>query len=736
MKPGKFFAAGQELLIDKRLGKGGEGEVFSIRNMPGFAVKVYFPAFVAEREFKIKAMVEQSLADTAKMVAFPQQVVVDERGSFAGFVMRIVEKHKEIHELQTPGSRQQHFPKADYRFITRAALNVARIFAGVHSIGNVVIGDINERGVLVATDAQVALIDADSFQVKLKGQTYPCTVGVPEYTPPELQGRSLRSIERTVDHDAFGLAICLFRLLCMDRHPFSGRFKGQGDMPLEKAIEEFRFAYSARDTGMMPPPGSIRMDDFPREVSLLFEDAFSRDRLGKRPSAKTWIEALTHLEKSLRPCNVNKLHWFSSAAKDCPWCRMEREHGRSLFFDVDLASFTVGGDRINPASGYVLDLAALLSSINSVAIPQDISIPIPQVSIQPKPSKAAEEARSNKGLVPLIRLAGAGAIGGAIYGFASGLPGLLAIAIAAVGGWIATRQPSHTGALVAEYRKRATILVAHVEKLQRQAPLDKVLAKKAEALSAIDEFKALSSQFGGIRSTYDKQRRKNQLEQYLAQFRIRGSGIKKLRSSDVAQLASFGFSTALDAHLRDVQTVHGIGPVKAGSIEAWVRALETKFQFKVAYTQQDQNNIQKLQSEIIRKQQGIEERIKKLVIELRQEALVFERWRSTTDPDLVRFATHLAEAASDLRYVGEAIPPMPSVAPMPVSRITPARAHTPASASTVSRFAATPVNPGQAPTCPNCASRMVKRMASRSRNSRHPFWGCSRYPSCKGTRPI
>lgn len=38
---------------------------------------------------------------------------------------------------------------------------------------------------------------------------------------------------------------------------------------------------------------------------------------------------------------------------------------------------------------------------------------------------------------------------------------------------------------------------------------------------------------------------------------------------------------------------------------------------------------------------------------------------------------------------------------------------------------------GAAPPCPKCGRQMVRRM---SRRSHHAFWGCSRYPFCRGTR--
>jgi len=39
------------------------------------------------------------------------------------------------------------------------------------------------------------------------------------------------------------------------------------------------------------------------------------------------------------------------------------------------------------------------------------------------------------------------------------------------------------------------------------------------------------------------------------------------------------------------------------------------------------------------------------------------------------------------------------------------------------------------PACPDCQGTMVKRIAKRGASVGKEFWGCSRYPVCKGTRP-
>ena len=40
--------------------------------------------------------------------------------------------------------------------------------------------------------------------------------------------------------------------------------------------------------------------------------------------------------------------------------------------------------------------------------------------------------------------------------------------------------------------------------------------------------------------------------------------------------------------------------------------------------------------------------------------------------------------------------------------------------------------PKKSPTCPRCNSQMVLRTAKKGANAGNQFWGCSRYPECKG----
>lgn len=46
------------------------------------------------------------------------------------------------------------------------------------------------------------------------------------------------------------------------------------------------------------------------------------------------------------------------------------------------------------------------------------------------------------------------------------------------------------------------------------------------------------------------------------------------------------------------------------------------------------------------------------------------------------------------------------------------------------------VRPTPSPSCPTCSGPMVRRESKRGPSAGNAFWGCKRFPSCRGTRPI
>ncbi|MEB2222852.1 hypothetical protein VDS21_07065 [Xanthomonas campestris pv. campestris] len=227
--------------LGKQLGKGGEGTVFEVEGRPDSAAKIYLAAVSSERADKLVAMAALRTAALDQLTAWPTDVLRQSDGKVCGFVMANLRASKDIHKLYSPKSRLAEFPQADWRLVVRAALNTARAFSVIHQAGHLV-GDVNHGGVRVSPDATVKLIDTDSFQISHQGRTFLCEVGVQDFTPPELHGKAFKQVTRTANHDNFGLAVLIFQMLMNGRHPFAGRYSGPGDMPIENAIPEFRYA--------------------------------------------------------------------------------------------------------------------------------------------------------------------------------------------------------------------------------------------------------------------------------------------------------------------------------------------------------------------------------------------------------------------------------------------------------------------------------------------------------------
>ena len=257
-------SAGRPLHVGSEIGSGGEGSVFELRDRSDLVVKLYHKTLEPDKASKIASMAKIANERLLKLAAWPTEPTRarSATGAIVGFTMPKIIGHKQAFSLYSPKLRLREFPKASWQFLIRSAANAARAFAVVHESGHV-IGDVNHGNLFIGERATVRLIDCDSYQVTINGSRWFCEVGTPTHQPPELQNiRTYKGVIRTPNHDNFGLAVIVFQMLFMARHPFSGRFLGTGEMPMERAISEYRFAYGANAAAnqMRRPPGvSISM---------------------------------------------------------------------------------------------------------------------------------------------------------------------------------------------------------------------------------------------------------------------------------------------------------------------------------------------------------------------------------------------------------------------------------------------------------------------------------------------
>lgn len=603
---------GTTVLLGDRLGKGGEGTVYSVERQTNLAAKIYRPELAASRRDKVLAMVTACWHSSTAFVAFPVDALHDPRtGAFVGFTMHKVGRHKAVHELYSPSSRKVAFPKATYPFLVRVVTNVARAVAGVHATG-CTIGDVNHSGFLVAQDATVMLIDSDSFQVSHAGKMYPCKVGVPEFTPPELQGQRLDQVVRTQNHDAFGLAVLAFYTLMMGRHPYAGRFSGPGDMPLERAITEYRFAYSARRaaTGMDPPPDVPTLGDLPMPLADAFERAFGPAGAHARPTAAEWASLSHKSEAELVACRQNAGHHFFRPAASCPWCRMEQAHPGFLAFPPTIQSAVAGTTPINLGQ-----LIALVRGVPDPGQAPNLASIMPQV---PEPAPSTNAVIARRARRKRWTLGGLGIGLGLALLNAGGNATLFGLVASVAGGIFAFRAPEENKAISDTIQKGRLLWRDAEEAFRRSAGNEHFRKLREEAETRIRELQLLPGEEKRRLSELDAKRREMQLKHYLERFPIERAKIKGIGDARKLTLRSYFIETAADINRRQIEAIPGFGPATAQALVNWRLTIESKFQFDPRQPVNPQD-IAAVKSDVAQRTSNAERRLKQLAALLQNE---------------------------------------------------------------------------------------------------------------------
>jgi len=346
---------------------GGEGDVYNVEGNPNLVVKVYNDKKRSNKQAyktlikKIQAMCDICDDTIMGRAGWPQQIVYSNNQP-VGFTMNKIKHCNTLHQLTDTLDRKEKFLDNNWKYSILVAYNLAIAVHTLHSKG-VVIGDINESNFLIGnrtiaeqqgiTDFEsngiVYCIDCDSFQILTEKENFLCTVNKAEYLPPELKGADLHTIIRTQNQDNFGLAVLIFQLIMLGKHPYMG-VGTPGNVTEAINGGYFVFGKNAERNQVYPPMPSelyssiyFSLND---EIRSLFEQAFKPqheiilnglnsffeqpfgdgfDITMKRPTAEDWVNALKRQMEELVQCS-NPAHYYDKSG-DCIWCKIQNEFG-------------------------------------------------------------------------------------------------------------------------------------------------------------------------------------------------------------------------------------------------------------------------------------------------------------------------------------------------------------------------------------------------------------------------
>jgi DNA-binding helix-hairpin-helix protein with protein kinase domain len=634
-----FDDQGRRVGLGAELGRGGEAAVYSVEGQPELVAKIYHQPPGAEKTEKLSQMVKLQSERLLALSAWPVATLSIARNrSMAGFLMKNVARFKDIHLLYNPKSRTREFPpKANWRFLMHTASNVARAFAAVNECGHV-IGDVNQSNVRVSPEtAVVSLVDCDSFQISANGKIYPCEVGVPLYTPPELQDTEFREVVRTPNHDNFGLAVLIFHLLFMGRHPFAGKFLGRGEMPIEKAIAEQRFAFArdAQRTQMLPPPACITLAHLPQEIGDLFISAFGPDgATGSRPNAKQWIAELTALAGRLIVCSSNKAHLFFNGLSSCPWCQIESS-GILLFVDYTIVDTSTGFSiemiwaRIlavpNPGAGNVPSMLTYMSAV--------------------EPSPRAKAAARRKRYKIAAAVIASLVLFGLVIFTADGFSYLLFFGLA-----LGMLKNLFENGGAKKFGQAARDAESHLRNLQfcwqQEASNEEFNAKLIELRTLTDEYRKLPERRKLKVRELQRALYEIQLRRYLEQFDIASADIPHIKEGRKAMLSAYGIDDAADVTRPALEAVPGFGQILIIQLIIWRQSLVAKFKFDPSRGI-DPADMQGVDRDIAKRRAEIETLLSKGPAELNDLRRQIIAGRGRLQDDLEQAMMDVAQAQAD-----------------------------------------------------------------------------------------
>ncbi|MCW3123085.1 MAG: protein kinase [Flavipsychrobacter sp.] len=560
----------EQYVTGRELGRGGEGTVYELQNHSALVLKKYNEPLTAEKISKLQLMVAMRSKDIEAFAAWPTDLVLDNADKICGFIMKKLTGYVPLHMIFSPMDRKKLFPDKGYNFLVHVARNLATAFYKLHEAG-LVVGDVNEGNILISSSGIIAFIDCDSFQVKGNKNYFFCEVGVPRYTPPELlKEGSFEHIIRTVNTDSFSLAVLVFQLLFLGRHPFAGKNRSAADIDEETAIRKHEFAYSLENKKkrLSPPNDSFSITNLPAPVVSLFHQAFEHD---KRPAPADWIKALDSLLADMITCSESRLHTYPAQMQECPWCWFKKTRGILYFIDDSyLQAHTILADIESFVNGFHLEKLELEKWSDAPAFQSLIPTPVEK---KYRNYKAWNIGVSITAFIACI-----------LFYFTSSASHRWMLSCAIFLPILIYKFSPWSVKLKAELSRLTDTHIKMQEQLNKlilehDTPADSnnYSAGLNNLNKYVHDFRRLPDELERRKKIMEESVYNEQLDYFLFRFDIEGHQIPSFGAAKKTALYNSGIRNAADIHKLQTTKVPGIGPKNIQVLLSWQRQLSTQF---------------------------------------------------------------------------------------------------------------------------------------------------------------
>jgi serine/threonine protein kinase len=335
-------SSGANYSIEKEIGKGGQGRVFSIKGGK-FALKLIANKSSSKSELlkrKISYLKTRPINDLP--ISIPLEQV---EGKALGYIMEMATGMIPIENLIKPDSSKTFLDWwKDTGGLKKRVLilqKIAETLAKLHAKG-LVYGDISLTNIFVSEEskhANIFFIDSDNITHESKLGT---AVFTPGYAAPEIMQTTNQKATSGYDTytDYFSYAIIAYQLLTLN-HPFIGDYVNEGEPELEEKayLGEIPWINHSRDKTNVTSSGIPSYITLSKKMMQAFKDTFEDGvkLKHKRSSVSKWSEIFSGAIDVIIECqNENcKQDFFFSSNLVCSFCEEQTTYvGVVRFFPL------------------------------------------------------------------------------------------------------------------------------------------------------------------------------------------------------------------------------------------------------------------------------------------------------------------------------------------------------------------------------------------------------------------
>ncbi|MFD1292616.1 hypothetical protein ACFQ5N_02100 [Lutibacter holmesii] len=325
-------SSGANYTIEKEIGRGGQGRVFSIKGGK-YAFKLIGKKTSSKSQLlkrKISYIKTRPIDDLP--ISIPLEQV---EGDALGYIMEMATDMISVESLIKPDNEKEFtLWWLETGGLEKRILILKRIadtLSKLHSRG-LVYGDFSLSNIFVSNDkeySEIFFIDSDNI-------THDSKVGTAVYTPgyaaPEIIQTDYHSAISGYDTytDDFSFAIIAYQLLTLN-HPFIGDYVNEGEPELEEKAYFGEIPWVSHSSNNL----NIASSGIPTSLTIskrmmkAFQQTFEKgiSQKLKRTSSFKWSEVLSGaldavIECHNKSCNQN---FFFSKNLICPFCKEQKE---------------------------------------------------------------------------------------------------------------------------------------------------------------------------------------------------------------------------------------------------------------------------------------------------------------------------------------------------------------------------------------------------------------------------